>query len=140
MKRPNLRDLHWVYPAWSAFLGALGGWAWKWLRRGILPVSGAVLAWAYGISVVRAVLYASSTAIIFSLPYSPDRHSYFVIFGVGALYGVTPWFLKFKKQWLWWPILTGTALVTLLLISAHVSWWTHKWSETVVFGLQGRLD
>jgi len=135
----KLRDLHWVYPAWSAFLGALGGWGAKWLRRYVLPVSGGLLALAYGIERRRCVGYAVATTMAFSLPYSPDRQSWLVVFLVGATYGATPWVLNFRKARGWWPLLTGCTLVGLLALGAAVPWWKHKWSELLVFGLHGFL-
>lgn len=145
----QLRDLHWVFPAWAALLGALGGWCCKWLRRYILPVSGGLLALAYGIDRRRCVGYAVATTMAFSLPYSPDRQSWLVIALVGATYGMTPWLLvrwvltglkpRFHWQALLWPLLTAAALTGLLWFSSVADWWTHKWSETVIFGLHGFL-
>ena len=31
-----LRDLHWTFPWLAGFLGTLGGWSMKWLRRYLL--------------------------------------------------------------------------------------------------------
>ena len=145
----TLRDLHWTFPPLAAFLGALGGWSFKWLRRYALPITGGLLALAYGIKRQRCVGYAVATTMAFSLPYSPDRQSWLVIAAVGATYGMTPWLLvrwvtiglkpRFRWQALLWPVLTATALTGLLWLSSVASWWAHKWTETVVFGLHGFL-
>ena len=134
-----VRDLHWVFPAWAAFLGALGGWSFKWLRRYALPITGGLLAMAYGIDRRRCVGYAVASTMAFSLPYSPGRQSWAVIAVVGACYGATPLILSFRWRRLWWPVLTAATLAGLLALSATVDWWTHKWTETVVFGLHGFL-
>jgi len=149
MNRDQLRDLHWTFPPLAAFLGALGGWCCKWLRRYALPITGGLLAMAYGIKRQRCVGYAVATTMAFSLPYSPDRQSWLVIAFVGATYGMTPWLLvrwmttglkpRFRWQVLLWPILTAASLVGLLALSATVDWWAHMWTETVVFGLHGFL-
>jgi len=139
MNRDQLRDLHWTFPPLAAFLGALGGWSFKWLRRYALPVTGGLLAMAYGIERRRCVSYAAATTMAFSLPYSPDRQSWVVIAAVGACYGATPLLLSFRWRRLWWPVLTAAILAGLLTLSATVDWWTHKWTETVVFGLHGFL-
>jgi hypothetical protein len=135
----TLRDLHWVYPAWAALLGALGGWAFKWLRRYLLPISGGLLALAYGIERRRCVGYAVATTMAFSLPYSPDRHSWGLIFLVGAAYGATPLILCWRARWAWWPILTGSSLAGLMAASLHLDWFTWKWAEMLIFGLHGFL-
>ena len=139
MTRDQLRDLHWTFPPLAAFLGALGGWSFKWLRRYALPMTGGLLAMAYGIERRRCVSYAVATTMAFSLPYSPDRQSWVVIAVVGACYGATPLLLSFRWRRLWWPVLTAVTLAGLLALSAGVDWWTHKWTETVVFGLHGFL-
>jgi hypothetical protein len=139
MNRDQLRDLHWTFPPLAAFLGALGGWSFKWLRRYALPMMGGLLAMAYGIERRRCVSYAVATTMAFSLPYSPDRQPWAVIAVVGAFYGATPLILSFRWRRLWWPVLTAAILVGLLTLSATVDWWTHKWTETVVFGLHGFL-
>ncbi len=137
--RTRLRDLHWTFPPLAAFLGALGGWSWLWVRRYVLPITGGVLAWAYGIRLLRCLGYAVATSVALSLGYSPERNAPFAIFLVGASYGATPLILSFRWRRSWWPLLTGLALVGLLTLSAQLSWWTHKWTETVVFGLHGFL-
>lgn len=139
MNRDQLRDLHWTFPPLAAFLGALGGWSFKWLRRHALPMTGGLLAMAYGIERRRCVSYAVATTMAFSLPYSPDRQSWAVIAVVGACYGATPLILSFRWRRLWWPVLTAVTLAGFLTLSATVDWWTHKWTETVVFGLHGFL-
>ncbi len=139
MNRDQLRDLHWTFPPLAAFLGALGGWSFKWIRRYALPVTGGLLAMAYGIQRRRCVSYAVATTMVFSLPYSPDRQSWTIIAAVGACYGATPLILSFRWRRLWWPVLTAATLAGLLALSAGVDWWTHKWTETVVFGLHGFL-
>jgi len=145
----RLRDLHWVFPPWAAFLGALGGWSFKWLRRYALPITGGLLALAYGIKRQRCVGYAVATTMAFSLPYSPDRQSWLVIALVGATYGMTPWLLvrwvttglkpRFRWSALLWPVFTAAALTGLLWCSSVADWWTHKLTEMLVFGLHGLL-
>lgn len=135
----RLRDLHWTFPAWAAFCGALGGWGGKWLRRYVLPITGGLLALAYGIERRRCVGYAVATTMAFSLPYSPDRHSWGIIFLVGATYGATPLVLSFRWTRSWWPLLTGWTLVGLLALSGSVEWFTWKWAEMLIFGLHGFL-
>lgn len=145
----RLRDLHWTFPPLAAFLGALGGWCCKSIRRYALPITGGLLAMAYGIERRRCVGYAVATTMAFSLPYSPDRQSWLVIALVGATYGMTPWLLvrwvttglKPRVRWyaLLWPVLTAAALIGLLWFSSVADWWAHKWTETVVFGLHGFL-
>ena len=141
MNPKHLRDLHWTFPAWAAFLGALGGWCCKWLRRYLLPASGGLLALAYGVRWHRALLYALATSLAFSLPYSPERHSWLVIGLVGASYGATPLLLLPRQGgWTWaWPGLLAGWLVALLALSAHVDWFMHKWIEMLVFGAHGWL-
>jgi len=139
MNRDKLRDLHWTFPWLAGFLGTLGGWSMKWLRRYLLPLIGGLLAWAYGFRRERALRYAVATAIAFSLPYSPERNSWLVIFLVGACYGATPWLLEFRASRSWWPLLTGSTLVGLLVLSAHWPGWTHKWTEGLVFAQAGFL-
>jgi len=145
----TLRDLHWVFPACAAFLGALGGWSFKWLRRYALPIAGGLLALAYGIERRRCVSYAVATTMAFSLPYSLERQSWLVIALVGATYGMTPWLLvrwvttglkpRFRWHALLWPALTAAALTGLLWCSSVAAWWMHKWTETAVCGLHGFL-
>jgi len=145
----KLRDLHWTFPPLAAFLGGLGGWSFKWLRRYALPITGGLLAMAYGIERRRCVGYAVASTMAFSLPYSPDRQGWIVIALVGATYGMTPWLLvrwvtiglkpRFRWHALLWPVLTAGTLTGLLWFSSVADWWTHKWTETVVFGLHGFL-
>lgn len=144
-----LRDLHWIYPAWAAFFGAFGGWCCKGLRRYLLPLSGGLLALAYGIKRQRCVSYAVAATMAFSLPYSPNRQSWLVIALVGATYGMTPWLLvrwvktglkpRFRWHALLWPVFTATTLSGLVWLSSVAVWWSRQWTEAAVFGLHGLL-
>ena len=134
-----LRDLHWVFPSWAALLGALGGWSWKWLRRYVLPISGGLLAWAYGITWYRCVGYTVATAAAFTLGYSPERNPWWVIALVGASYGATPLILRWRVSRVWWPVLTSVSLVTLMAVSLTFNWFTWKLVEMTIFGLHGLL-
>lgn len=133
----NLRDLHWTFPWLSGFLGALGGWSWKWTRRYLLPATGAAMALAYGVAWWRCALYAVASAAAFSLPYSPERMSLGQIFLVGTAYGATPWLLQFRVRRAWWPALTGLLLAGGIAAGAEANWWTHKWTEGLVFAVHG---
>lgn len=135
----DLRDLHWTFPPLAAFLGALGGWSFKWTRRYLLPVLGGLLAWAYGVTWYRCVGYAAATAVAFSLGYSPERNPWWEIFLVGATYGATPLLLSWRWKRIWWPVLTGAALLCLMAVSLQFNWFTWKWVEALIFGLHGFL-
>ena len=135
----RLRDLHWTFPPLAGFLGALGGWCCKWIRRYLLPVTGAALAVAYGIHWGRAIGYAITTAVVFSLGYSPERNPWWQIALIGASYGATPLILSFRWRRAWWPVFTALALAGLLWFSSVAAWWPHKWTETVVFTVHGFL-
>ena len=153
----KLRDFYWVYTPWASFLGALGGWAIKPLRRIVLPLSGMLLAAAYGIPLWRCLCYFFSTAIAFSLGYSPDRNSLLHIAAVGYLYGVTPLFLLEGTPINWitakrvyrdytdfvvclilWPVLSALVMAGMFWMSLErgLPW---KLVEITVFGLHGFL-
>lgn len=133
----NLRDLNYVFIPWSGFLGALGGWAAKGFRRFCLPITGAILAYFYGIKWWRCVGYALTTAAAFSLGYSPDRHSMAYIFAIGATYGATPLLLRFKWVWLLWIPFAGLTLSGLMELSLIFNDFTFKYVEIAVFSLHG---
>lgn len=135
----QLGDLFWTFPALAAFLGALGGWSMKWLRRWLLPIIGGVLAYAYGFKWYRCLGYTLATVIAFSMGYSPDRNPWWVIVLVGSTYGLTPLILKFKWKWLWFPVVSGLVLFGFMQLSLAVNSFTWKFVEMLVFGTHGFL-
>lgn len=139
ISKTQLRDLHWLYPGWSAFLGAFGGWCCKWTRRYLLPVTGGLLAYLYGVQGWRCVLYVLSTAFAFALPYSPERLGWMAIALGGTVYGLTPLWLHWNWRHWWWPISMAVILPSLLYLSSLLSWFTHKIVELLIFGIHGVL-
>ena len=132
----NLRDLSWCYTPWAGFLGALGGWAVKACRRYLLPLSGGLLAWGYGVSPARCCAYTVTTILTFCLGYSPDRFGLWMVAACGFLYGLTPWCLGFRWAWVWWPFAHSAAFAGLTYASLA---WSLPWKivEMAVFGLSG---
>lgn len=140
MSRVKLRDLHWTFPWLAGFLGTLGGWHWKIIRRAGIPLFGATMALGYGIAWWRTLGYLLTTFGAFTLPYSPNRASIGIVWLVGASYGATPIILSRKwKSRLWWPLLTGTVFASLMILSLEVNWFTWKWVEGAIFWLHGFL-
>lgn len=133
----NLRDLNYIFIPWSGFLGALGGWTTKAIRRYLLPLTGAILAYFYGIKWYRCMAYALGTAAAFSLGYSPDRHNIAQIIAVGASYGATPLLLRFKWWYLTWPLMAGLTLAGLMELSLIFNGFSWKFVEILVFSLHG---
>ena len=132
----NLRDLYWAYPPYCGLLGRLGGWRWKPLRRYLLPLTGGVLAYMYGVRWWRCLAYTITTAIAFSLGYSPEKHGLWYPAFIGTTYGLTPWCLAFRWAWAWWPLAHGAVFGGL----TYASWaWGCPWGlvEVVVFSLHG---
>ncbi|RLC88200.1 MAG: hypothetical protein DRJ03_03380 [Chloroflexi bacterium] len=142
-KQNKLRDLNWVFPAYSAFLFALGGWAMKWLRRYVLPLSGGFLALLYGVRWYRCLLYVVATIGAFSLGYSPERNPMWLIAIISASYGATPLLLcegwRPTTRWWLWPLLTSITFTGLMLISLNFNWFHWKIVEAVIGYLHGSM-
>lgn len=139
MSRKALRDLHLTFPWLAGFLGAFGGWGFKWTRRYLLPFLGAVLALGYGIAWWRCLLYAAATVAAFSLGYSPERNAWAVIVLVGGGYGATPWLLGFRRGRWWWPLATGLLFAGMMETSLRVGWFSWKIVEGIIFFAHGCL-
>lgn len=121
----------------GAFLWALGGWAWKWIRRFGWPWTVVGVALWYRIPVWRALLYGITASVVLSLGYSPERqHVWWIIF-IGAAYGACSLYLSPRWANWWYPVLTGVTFAGCLMISLKWDSFTWKFVELATGAAQG---
>lgn len=149
-----LGDLKWTLPPLTAFFFAFGGWHLKIIRRAGLPVSICLYAWLYSPKTLKnSLILAFQFFVLWGVLTLPltligDKMTMYnmiwaFVLGALSIFSLFPicflhpkWGAKVENLIYWVAI--GAMIYGLSIVaSATVSWFEHKWTETILGFLIG---